>query len=374
MIILGRYGDMFTQSLFEQMRTYKEKVSYYPYSYRLFANDELLSRFSDPPYSAITARGSIESDADIRFSPGSKKLRDSIKNDSNVVLVVRGASGTKWKPVHEIFNTYFSSKYLKKEMKAVHVTAVLPNMPFGKQDHLFYDEEELIDGAPITLKYARELLKEYADLLISFNPHDYRDKTGWIVKNENTITGAKKDEQGRILDSKGRVYLPEPEDWTGFAYAIDAMPLLAKYVIDLLHNPLLIGPDRSVENAVKKFSDKVLVADKIRDKHERLNVDSKISLYDDMRVYDAILFDDTIQAGTTMNNIVQELRLHEKPPRSITCASVHGEFVYNRKLEKSAYDILVGSGARIIVTDTIETPVSKVSVVPLLAEELNKLV
>ncbi len=376
MIVLGRFDDSFAQSLYEQMRTYKEGVSYYPYSYRLFANDEPLPRFCDPPYLAITGKGSRDTDAAIRFPSGANKIRDAIKKDPNIVLIIRGASGYKWKPVHEIFNAYVGSKYLKKEMGAIKVALVLPHMPFGKQDHLFYDYDDsgLIDGAPITLKYSRELLKENADLLISFNPHDFRDRTGWVVRNETSIPGATKDGMGRILDEKGRVILPEAEDWTGFAYAIDAMPTLAQYVINLLPNPLFIGPDKSVENAIRKISDKALIADKKRDRHDSSNVTSKITLYDDMRGYDAVLLDDLIEEGNTMSNIVKELIADKNPPRSVTCAAVNGEFVYNRKLEKSAYDILTDGGAKLVVTDTIETPVSRVSVVSLLAEELHKLI
>ncbi len=370
MIILGKYGDEFSEKLYEKSRALNEKVSYFPYSYTLFSNDELLPRFCDRPYMAITAGG------DIRFPPQAKKVRSSIKSDPNVVLVVRGASGYKWKPVHEVLNAYISSRYLKKEMGANHITIVLPNMPFGKQDHLFYDHESgsLIDGAPITVRYIRELLREYANLLISFNPHDFRDKTGWIVKNEKTIPGTTKDDKGRILDSNGRVILEEPEDWTGFAYAIDATEVLIRYMIKSKPNPLFIGPDKSVADIIRRHSTNALIADKIRDRNERLNVASTIELLDDMRGYDAILVDDLIQAGTTMNNIVRILRAHIRPPKSIMCGAVNGEFVYNRKLGKSAFDILTESGTEVVVTDTIETPVSRVSVVPLLAKKLYELI
>ena len=377
MIILGKYGDTFAQNLYEQMRMHKEGISYYPYNYRLFANDELLPRYCDPPYLAITGKGSRDTDADIRFPPGSDKIRSAIKNDPNVVLVVRGASGYKWKPVHETFNAYIASKHLKNQkygMGAEYLVLVLPHMPFGKQDHLFYDNDgKLIDGAPMTLKDAREFLKQYADRLISFNPHDFRDRTGWIVKNEKTIPGATRDEGGRILDTEGRIILPEAEDWTGFAYSIDAIPTIVKHIISSVKNPLFIGPDKSVENAIRKFSENPLIADKKRDKYDSSNVQSKITLPDEMRGCDAVLIDDLIQEGNTMNNVVRELIAHKNPPKSVTCGAVNGEFVYNRKLEKSAYDVLTESGAKIVVTDTIETPVSKVSVVPLLAKELYKL-
>ncbi len=370
MIILGKFGDTFAENFHEEMKKYRENVSYHPFQYQIFSNDELLPRFCNEPYMAITKGG------EIRFPPGAEKLRGAIKNDPNVVLVVRGASGYKWKPVHEVMNAYISSKYLKEEMGVEHLISVLPNMPFDKQDKFFYDKGtgELMDGAPITIKYVRELLKQYADLLISFNPHDYRDKTGWIIKDETTIPGATKDKRGRILDSKGMVILPEAEDWTGFAYAIDAMPLLARYIINTAENPIFIGPDISVENAIRRISDRVLIADKVRDSHESLDVVSKIKLPDDMNNYDAVLLDDLIQAGSTMNNVVRELIAHKNPPKSVTCGAVNGEFVYNKKLEKSSYDILTGSGAKLVVTDTIETPVSKVSVVPLLAKELHKLI
>jgi ribose-phosphate pyrophosphokinase len=171
------------------------------------------------------------------------------------------------------------------------------------------------------------------------------------------------------LDEKGRVILPEAEDWTGFAYAINAMPLLVKYVLNSLENPYVIGPDQSIKNAIETACPEIKVkyAEKHRDRNESLEVESKIEL-PDMKGYDAVLFDDTIQAGTTMYNVVEEVK--KRNPKSITCAAVHGEFVFNKKLGKSAYDLLKEAGADIVVTNTIRTPVSKVDVVPLLVKKL----
>jgi hypothetical protein len=89
MIILGKFGDTFAENFHEEMKKYRENVSYHPFQYQIFSNDELLPRFCNEPYMAITKGG------EIRFPPGAEKLRGAIKNDPNVVLVVRGASGYK---------------------------------------------------------------------------------------------------------------------------------------------------------------------------------------------------------------------------------------------------------------------------------------
>lgn len=372
MIILGRYGDRFTENLYELMKKYRENVSYFPFSYRIFPDDECLVRFCDEPYLAITK-------GEIRFPHHSEKVRDAIKKDPNVVFINRGASGYKWKPVHEFVNALFSSRYLKEEMGAEKVSLIVPNMPFSKQDKIFYDEEgRKVDGAPITVKMARSFLKQYADLLVSFNPHDFRDRTGWIVKNENTIAGAGKDNEGRILDDKGRVILPEPEDWTGFAYAINAMPVLIEYVMKQVENPFIIGADQSVKFAIKNILEKygnIGSADvkKQRNKYQDYLTTSEINnIPRDLSNYDVVIIDDVIVTASTIENILDVIEKYN--PRRKICAAVHGEFSYNIKKGKSAYDLLKERGAEIIVTDTIETPVSKVSVVPLLAEELNKLI
>lgn len=372
MIILGRYGDKFAEGLYELMKEYRENISYCPFSYRIFPDDECLVRFCDEPYLAITK-------GEIRFPPQSEKVRDAIKKDPNVIFINRGASGYKWKPIHEFVNALFSSMYLKKEMGTEKVSLIIPNMPFAKQDKIFYDKNgRKVDGAPVTVKMARNFLRQYADLLVSFNPHDFRDKTGWIVKNENTIPDTKKGERGCILDENNRVIIPEPEDWTGFAYAIDATPVLIEYIMEQIKNPFLIGADQSVKSVIKNILERyknVSSADvkKQRDKYQDCLTTSEIGeMPKDLSNQDVLIIDDVIVTASSMENILDNIEKYN--PRRKVCAAVHGEFSYNIKRGKSAYDLLKEKGAEIIVTDTIETPVSEVSVVPLLTEELYKII
>jgi len=373
MIIFGKHDgkneDTFTKNFYEEIRKYAENVSYHPFEYRVFSDGESISRFCDEPKKFYLAEKAI-------FPCSAKEIRNTIKRDPNIVLVFRGASGYKWNSANDIFSLWVDSKYLKEKMGAKHVTAILPDMGFGKQDKLFYDHitGELLDGSPITVDEARELLHQWIDLLISFNVHDFRYKTGWIKKDETTIPGATKGVNGSILDERGRVILQNAVDWTNFAYSIDAMPLLIKYVVNLSSNLLFIGPDRSVENIIRKYSNRPLIADKIRDRRESLDTKSTIELPDDMTCYDVALIDDRIDAGNTLNNIAKMVGTHARPPRSIICGAVNGRLVYNDKLKKSALDILRGeSGTRVIVTNTVDTPVSEVHVESLLAEELYRL-
>lgn len=326
-------------------------------------------RFSGPPLYSIT-KGKI------RFPRTSQKVRESVKGNY-VVFVNRGASGKDWKPVHEFVNAWASAKYLKEEMGAEKVCVIMPNMPFAKQDKYFYDEEGNRVEEAITVKYIRSVLKNFsnADLLISVTPHDFR-KTGWIVKDENPEMGWKRNEKNQIVDSEGRVILPEPENWTGFAYAIDVTPKLVEYVFKELENPYVVGADKSVKNVIKEIKEKYANIDgtfseKFRNKYfnEMLEVEIK-DLPKSLKGLDVVLIDDVIITAGTMYKQIQEIK--KRNPKSITCAAVHGEFSYNQQ-GISGLDVLRNEGANVIVTNTIETPVSVVDVTPEVAKELYEL-
>lgn len=372
MLILSRYGDEFGQKLFERVKDYKEGVQHFPFNYRVFPDDESLVRFSDPPLYSVKK-------GEVWFPPGSEKIRAAVKNDSSVVFVNRGASGRNWKPVHELLNAQFATQYLKDKNQgfgAERVCLIIPNMPFAKQDKIFYDDKgNMFDGQPITITYAREMLRKHADLLINITPHDFR-KTGWIMKNEKMAPELKIDAQGRVLDAKGRVILPFTEDLTNFAYAIDVTPELVEHVFSGLGNPYVIGGDKSVKSAILSIKERYAnvdgtVAQKLRDRNFNEMLETSIGdLPADLSRYDIVLLDDVAITGGTMVGALKEIK--KRNPRSITCAAVHGEFSYN-KYGSSGLDVLKQEGADVVVTNTMETPVSKVDVTGQLAEKLYEL-
>lgn len=368
MIISSRYGDEFGKRIFEEMRKYKENVKHLNFIYRIFPDDESIVRFSDPPIYSIRK-------GEVLFLPTCEKSRKEIEKDGQIVFVNRGASGKNWKPVHEFCNALFATNYLKNDMGAERVCIILPNMPFAKQDKIFYDNEgRMVDGQPITVKQARKILKEVGvDLLISITPHDFR-KTGWIIKDEDPELGWRRNEKNQIIDSEGKVILPEPEDWTNFAYAIDVMPEVVEYVFSNLDNPFVVGGDRSVEKAVRMVKEKYNVngtySEKFRDRYWgniNLSIDN---LPPDLSAYDIVLLDDVIITAGTMKKAIQIIK--QRNPKSITCAAVHGEFSYNKE-GKSGLDVLREEGANVVVTNTIETPVSFIDITPKLAEKLYEI-
>lgn len=122
-----------------------------------------------------------------------------------------------------------------------------------------------------------------------------------------------------------------------------------------------------MEYAIKRFEGtKGAISKKVRDRFRNNTLEVMIEdLPEDLSHTDLLIVDDVIITSTTLRKNIERIKESyspEKMPRSITCAAAHGEFSYNDKYGKSGLDLLLEEGANVIVTNMLETPVSRVDV------------
>jgi ribose-phosphate pyrophosphokinase len=217
-----------------------------------------------------------------------------------------------------------------KSLQARSVTAVVPYLAYSRQDKRFRTGEAISIDAIIELLKASSI-----DRLITVNIHSQA-----------------------ILQ---RIRIP--------AENLSAIPLLAKHFQSLgLERPLSIAPDRGAADIAEEASE-ILGGGHgwLSKERDRITGEVKMKEQDlHVRGRDVVIFDDMISTGGTM--AVAAALLTKQGARRVYTACVHALLV------GEARDRILRSGAKDIVsTDSIPSPVSKVSVAPILAEALQRL-
>ena len=152
------------------------------------------------------------------------------------------------------------------------------------------------------------------------------------------------------------------------AHNLSAMPLLADYVkrTGTLHDPLVIGPDAEAEQWAKIAAERLKtdydVFEKKRLGDERVEIRPRKATAKDR---DVLIVDDIISTGGT---IVEASKiLLSQGARRVEVACTHPI------LAGGALKGIREAGVKSVVgTDTVPSPISYVSVAPLIAEELRK--
>ncbi|KDE58576.1 ribose-phosphate pyrophosphokinase [Halostagnicola sp. A56] len=212
-----------------------------------------------------------------------------------------------------------------REAGAEEVVTVLPYMGYGRQDDAFEA------GHPISARAVARAISTGADRVLTVNPHE-RDVCEFF----------------------------EPA-----ATAVDAAGRLAEPLPDALEDPVFLSPDAGA----------IALAETVRDaygtgktdyfeKTRRSGTEVEITPSDvEVAGRDVVVTDDIIATGSTMSEAVAVLSERGVERVFVTC--VHPLLVHN------AYTKLSSAGVEAIYgTDTVERPVSSVSVAPAIAEEL----
>lgn len=248
-----------------------------------------------------------------------------------VVLVVRGESSKL--DQNRILIECFLLLGKLKELGAKKICLLLPYIPYARQD------KEFLKGEIVSIKTIRNLLKEKCDLLVNVNSHDFR-KEGWIDKKTYNMDAMAS--VGRFLQSKG------------------------------LKDPIVISPDTGMDENAGKLA-KLIGGNSISFRKERdrrtgeIRTSGKIP---NLRGQEAIIYDDIISTGSTVLNV---LKLVKKTGASkIICVAIHVISVINKKYGKDSIS-LIKDECELCSTDTIESEVSKISVIPELAKTLLKI-
>lgn len=151
------------------------------------------------------------------------------------------------------------------------------------------------------------------------------------------------------------------------AYNLTAMEEIAKYISQkyVLNNPLVIGPDSEAEQWAKIVAKKLGTEYDILEKRriDEYNV-VVVARKRDVKNRDIVIIDDIISTGGTVIESVNALR--KMGANKIIVGCTHPLLVNNalRKIYSTGIFDLIG-------TDTVPSPVSYVSVAPVIAKALK---
>lgn len=211
-----------------------------------------------------------------------------------------------------------------RENKAASVRAVVPYMPYARQDRRF------LDGEPVTARLVAELLSPLTSSVLTVDLHKDDVKSHFRVPCMNLSASPA---FGREFKSRGV--------------------------------EVVLAPDAGAEGRARE------VATQIGARHDHLEkkrlsgtevVMTPKSL--DVRGRTVAILDDIISTGGTMAKATEQLVA--QGARRVICAGVHGLFIGDAvaKLQKAGAN-------EILCTDTIESEFSHVSVADLVARALQ---
>ena len=128
-------------------------------------------------------------------------------------------------------------------------------------------------------------------------------------------------------------------------------------------NPVIVGPDDGAEHFAKTVSNALDCDYALLEKHRNLDtgeIEMKCNV--DVRGKEVIIVDDIISSGGTMVNAIKSLK--DAGAKTISVYVVH--LVSEKGIEKISPRV-----KEFLASNTIETPLSKISVVEQLAEKLK---
>lgn len=263
-----------------------------------------------------------------RFPDGEKYLRvlEEVK-DQNVVVI---------QSIHhtpdELLFEYLLIVDTLKDLGARKVVGFIPYFAYARQDERFHP------GEALSFKTVTKLMESVGtDEIFTIDMH-----------------------QHRVLNSSEIFKIP--------SHNLSAMSLLADYVKKAakLQNPLVVGPDAEAEQWAKiaaerlqtdydVFEKKRLGDERVEERPRRANAKGR----------DVLIVDDIISTGGT---IVEALRIiFSQGARHVDVACTHPILASGAlaKIQEAGAGDIVG-------TDTVPSPISYVSVAPLIAEEIKR--
>jgi ribose-phosphate pyrophosphokinase len=149
---------------------------------------------------------------------------------------------------------------------------------------------------------------------------------------------------------------------------INGFEAIADYfAVKKLQKPLVVAPDKKATGAATLIAEKlgaeVCSMEKTRNLEtgeiEHASFDAELS------GRDVIIIDDIIASGKTMFGAIELIK--KGRPHKVWCACVH-------LVMESGIEQVMKVADELVATDTIATPFSKTSVVPLLAKRIGKVI
>jgi ribose-phosphate pyrophosphokinase len=206
------------------------------------------------------------------------------------------------------------------------VHTVAPYLAYMRQDKVF------TEGEALSAKTILRILDELSDDIAVVNAH-FLDDEGRNVFHGVTIRN------------------------------LDATPLLAEYFRDKVRKPFFIAPDAGSLQYAKKAAHHL---DCDFNHLQKKRISGEEVIIRDKTIpaagKDIIMLDDIISTGGTILNACRVIRGWR--PASISVGCVHGLFLKGVDAFNEVVD-------RLVCTNTLETPLSKVSVASLIAKDLK---
>lgn len=213
-----------------------------------------------------------------------------------------------------------------RDQGAREITAVMPYLAYSRQDKAFSQ------GEAVSAKTILKIVDELSSRIITINTHFMRG-SGVGLFHRIRFTN------------------------------LDALPLVLDYLRLRMRNPMVIAPDAGGVGMAKHAAELLNCEfDHIKKKRvsgEEVVIETKTL---NVRNKDVLILDDIISTGDTIVKVADFVR--DWKPKSISVGCIHALFT-------NGLDIFKGKLDRLVSTNTVESPVSKVNVAPLIARELG---
>jgi len=262
------------------------------------------------------------------FPDGDSYIRFKDKVQGKKVILVQSLHPN---PNEKLIDIIFAG-LTAKDLGAKEIILVIPYLAYMRQDKSFHF------GESISSKWMAKLIEVAGKELITIDPHLHR------YKSLNEIFKIK-------------------------AVAISSNDLISEFIKKNYPKAFLMGPDEEsyqwAENISKKINFPVVILKKKR--YNSRNVNIKLKFGDKFKGKEVIIIDDIISTGHTMVETVRQLK--KAKAKKIICIAVHGIFV------EDAIKKLKNAGAsKIITTNTIQNPTSKIDVSKIISDKLKKII
>lgn len=214
-----------------------------------------------------------------------------------------------------------------KDLGGKNITLIAPYLSYMRQDKRFKD------GEAITSRIFAKFLSQHFDHLITIDPHLHRYQYLEEIYNIKCST-------------------------------IHSNDLIADYIKNNFHKPLLIGPDSESKQWVKSIANKsqsdFVILEKIR--YGDYDVDINSSELEKYQDHQVIIIDDIISSGSTAVKIVKDLKKFNF--KDIIYIAIHGLFA------KNSYQELQNLGIDILTCNTINHISNKIDVSELIYQKI----
>lgn len=227
-------------------------------------------------------------------------------------------------PNMALLQSHFAIK-TAKELGARKITLIAPYLGFMRQDKRFHKGESKSNTIMTGLL-------DIADRVITIDPHLHRvHKLSEIFKTKTT--------------------------------RLSANTLIEEYIRKNIKAPWIVGPDAESYQWAKHIAENINAHATILQKKRYSARKVRIVVKDiDVKGKNIVIVDDIISTGHTMIEPIKQLK--RMGAKSITCICIHGLFVDDTlpRLKKL--------GAKVVSTNTIKNPASKIEVSGLIAKTL----